>query len=224
MDSLHGLPEKYKNLTNLKNDVLQRIKPGRHSYLDGETSPEKILVACSTNEVKGYSLQRWIDNVKEFTYPNLDYLVVDTSKTDAYIKNFKDQIPTKRIPYYDEKFRRMCESMEAIRLYTLKNGYDRLFCVESDIIPPADITELMLSVGKDADWVSHAFPLRNEDQNVEVEQGIGCTLFSRKLLRGNSWAGGNASPDAYLWNLVRPSHKYKTLEMWGYTSVRHLGS
>ena len=81
----------------------------------------------------------------------------------------------------------------------------------------------MLEVGRDADWISHAFPLKNADQTKEVEQGIGCSILSRRLLEENTWAGFDASPDGHLWELVRPTHRYKTLEMWGYMSVRHLG-
>lgn len=185
---------------------------------------DKILVACSTNAVKGYSLQRWIDNVKKFTYPNFDILVIDTSETDEYIKKYYGQVPIERLPeFYPEKFRRMCEGMEAIRLKFLAGDYDYFFSIESDIIPPPDCIEVMLKWGKGADWISHAFPLRNEDQNVEVEQGIGCSMLSRKLLEENSWAGSVDSPDGYLWNLVRPTHKYKTIEMWGIMSVKHLG-
>ena len=38
-----------------------------------------ILVACPTHEVKEYAFQRWIDNVKNLTYPNYTILVADNS-------------------------------------------------------------------------------------------------------------------------------------------------
>ncbi len=206
-------------------------QPSENQYLFNESKEwwdnqfiPKILVACSTNVVKGYSLQRWIDNVKKFTYPNFDILVVDTSETDEYIKPYMNQVAVERIPWYPQESRRMCEGMEAIRLKTLAGPYKYFFSVESDIIPPPDAMEVMLKWGDGSDWIAHAFPLRNEDQNVEVEQGIGCSLLSRKVLEENSWAGFDASPDGHFWNLVRPTHKYKTLEMWGYLSVGHLGS
>ncbi len=207
------------------------VRPPEHQFLickdkawwDNQFYP-KILVACSTNIVKSYSLQRWIDNVKKFTYPNFDILVVDTSETDDYIKQYANQVPIERIPWYPQESRRMCEGMEAIRQRFLAGPYKYFFSVESDIIPPPNAIEKLLEYGKDGDWIAHAFPLRNEDQNVEVEQGIGCSMLSRKLLEENSWAGFDASPDGHLWNLVRPTHKYKTLEIWGVMSVSHLGS
>jgi len=184
----------------------------------------KILVGCSTNEVKSYSLQRWINNVKKFTYPNIEFLVVDTSETDEYISKYYGQLPIERLPqFYPQESQRMCEGMEYIRQHFLKSDCQRWFSVESDILPPPDALEIMLEVGKDADWISHAFPLRFQDQNVEVEQGIGCSILSRKLLEENSWAGFDKSPDGHLWELVRPTHKYKVLEMWGYFYNQHLG-
>lgn len=186
---------------------------------------DKILIACSTNKIKAYSLQRWIDNVKRFTYPNFDILVVDTSETDEYIKQYYGQIPIERLPeFYPQESRRMCEGMEYIRQHFIKRDYDRWFSIESDIIPPPNAIEIMLEVGKDADWISHAFPLRFQDQNIEVEQGIGCSILSRKLLEENSWAGFDKTPDGHLWEMVRPSGKYRTMELWNYISVGHLGS
>lgn len=183
---------------------------------------DKILVACSTNVVKAYSLQRWIDNVKKFTYPNFDILIVDTSETDEYIKQYYGQVPIERLStFYPQESRRMCEGMEHIRQYFLKRDYKWWFSVESDIVPPSNAIELLLEWGRDSDWISHAFPLKDKP-NEEVEQGIGCSILSRKLLEGNTWAGFNASPDGHLWNLVRLSGKYRTLEMWNFMKVLHL--
>lgn len=187
---------------------------------------DKILVACSTNIIKGYCLQRWIDNVKKFTYPNLEFLIVDTSETDEYIKKYYNQgIRIDRLTeFYPQESRRMCEGMEYIRQYFLKSDCNRWFSVESDIIPPPNATEIMLEVGKDADWISHAFPLRFENPDIEVEQGIGCSILSRKLLEENSWAGFDTTPDGHLWELVRPSGKYKTMELWNFIKgIKHLG-
>lgn len=182
---------------------------------------EKILVACSTNVVKGYSLQRWIDNVKKFTYPNFDILVVDTSEMDDYIKPYMSQVPVIRIPYYEDQYRRMCEGMEAIRLHTLANGYKRFFSVESDIIPPSDVIEQLLEWGKDSDWISHAFPSK-EIPDVDNDQGIGCSLLSRRLLEKFTWAGFTETPDGHLWGQVRPDQTMKVMEMWHYWKNKHL--
>lgn len=117
----------------------------------------------------------------------------------------------------------MCEGMEHIRLKFLAGDYKWWFSVESDIIPPSNAIEILLGWGRDSDWISHAFPLRNEDQTKEVEQGIGCSILSRKLCEGNTWAGFNSSPDGHLWEQVRPSKKFRTMELWNYMNVGHLG-
>lgn len=182
---------------------------------------EKILVACSTNIVKEYSLQRWIDNVKKFTYPNYDILVVDTSENGVLYEKYKDQVPMMTIPYYEDQYRRMCESMEAIRLHVLKNDYKRFFSVESDIIPPINVIEQMLEWGKDSDWISHAFPSKDMP-DVDNDQGIGCSLLSRRLLEKFTWAGFTETPDGHLWGQVRPDQTMKVMEMWHYWKNKHL--
>lgn len=181
----------------------------------------KVLVACSTNECKAYSLQRWIDNVKSFTYPNFDILVVDTSETDTYIKPYMNQIPVIRIPYYEDQYRRMCEGMEVMRLKFLEGDYKWWFSCESDIIPPSNVIETLLELGGESDWISHAFPLKDVP-DVEVDQGIGCSILSRKLAENFTWAGFAETPDGHLWKEVRPQGKYKVMELWAYMKVKHL--
>jgi ubiquinone/menaquinone biosynthesis C-methylase UbiE len=40
-------------------------------WWDEKLKQPKILVACPTHEVKDYAMQRWIDNIKSFTLPQL---------------------------------------------------------------------------------------------------------------------------------------------------------
>lgn len=187
----------------------------------------KILVACPNHIVKEYAFQRWIDNVKSLTYPNIDILVVDNSPNSSdFMNRYKSQIPMIHIDTQgveDLVVLRLNLSYEAIRLAFLAGDYGRLMIIESDIIPPLDIIEKMLSLGKDTDWISHAYPVR--DGSVDAEQGIGCSMFTRKLMEKNNFKdlADNYSSDGGLWNKVRPDKELQTMELWNFVENKHLG-
>jgi len=97
------------------------------------------------------------------------------------------------------------------------------FNVESDVIPPKDAIEQMLKYGQDSDWISHAYPLRNGLNDDDVQQGIGCSLLSRRLAEMYNFAqAGDDAPDGWLWARVRPDGKLTTMELWGYFKIKHL--
>lgn len=188
----------------------------------------KILVACPNHEMKEYCFQRWIDNVKSFTYPNFDIFVVDNSPTTDFYERWKDKLPMIHIELPPKVINgpeaRINYSMEEIRQKFLKGNYFRWFNVESDIIPPPDIIESMLPLAKETDWLAHGYPDRNSDPDVEVMQGVGCCMFSPELVRDFNFhvAGDNYTADGWLWDKVRPLNKFVTIEMWGKFKVKHL--
>lgn len=187
--------------------------------------PPKILVACPNHQLKEYCFQRWIDNVKNFTYPNIEILVVDNTPDMDFYNTWKDKVPMIHIevPYKSQEAR-INWSMEALRQHFLAGEYFCWFNVESDIIPPKDVIERMLPLAKTTDWLAHGYPDRNSDPDVEVMQGIGCCMFSKKLMQAYNFhsAGDNYTADGWLWNQVRPTNKFVTIEMWGAFKVRHL--
>lgn len=185
---------------------------------------EKILVACPIHECKEYSFQRWIDNVKSFTYPFFDIFVVDNSPNEDFINRYKDQIPMVHISglnqdgnYYHE---RITQSMAVIQKYFLAGNYNRWFNLECDLIPPKDIIEFLLYWGRDSDWISHCYPNR-EGSNNDVQQGIGCSMLSRAIIESFDYEKAD-SPDAWLWEEVRKADKFQTMELWQYVPISHL--
>lgn len=189
----------------------------------------KILVACPTHLVKDYSMQRWIDNVKSFTYPNLDILLVDNSPHGEMIAKYGDQVKMIKLPaegIEDLVVTRINRSMEVIRQEFLQGDYAYWCDIEIDVIPPSNAIELLLKYGKDSDWIAHAYPARNSSDNQLAQQGIGLCLLSRKLLENFSFKDSEDSigPDAWLWDRVRPqAEEYPTVELWGHLpNVKHL--
>lgn len=186
---------------------------------------EKILVACPVHECKEYSFQRWIDNVKSFTYPNFDILCVDNSPNEDFANRYKDQIPIIHIPdlpQEGEKYHfRITESMAVIQGIFLSGSYKRWFNCECDIIPPKDIIENMLYYGRDSDWIAHSYQIRESSNPNDIQQGIGCALMSRRMIEEIDYKVAD-SPDAWLWEVVRETNKFKTMELWQYWNVEHL--
>lgn len=185
----------------------------------------KILVACPNHECKEYSFERWIARAKSLTYPNYDVLVVDNSPTLDFMKRWEGEVPMVHIETGDDwpPTRRINRSMEEIRRKFLQGDYDRFFCLESDVIPPPDVIETMLRWGKDSDWISHAYPMRGANVNVDFQQGIGCSMFTRNLIERFAFADIDDGyySDAGLWEKVRKAY-LPTMELWGYMKIEHL--
>lgn len=207
-----------------------------HGYLFWETKDwwdeqlqiPKILVTCPTHQVKEYCFQEWIDNVKNLTYPNYDILLVDNSPDDSYVNKWGNQVPMIHLKNTNQDPQRtgdrICASMAVIQKHFLKGNYTHWMNIEADNIPPKDIIETLLKYGQDADWISHCYAALPTSDTMQ--QGIGCSLLSRKLMTDFDWATAADTPDSELWNFAKPtirkSKEYKTLEMWGFITVNHL--
>lgn len=186
-----------------------------------------VLVACPNHEVKEYAFGAWIDRVREFTYPNVDVLVVDNSPDLEFMDRWRDKVPTRHVdlPADAGTVLRINTAMEEIRRHFLAGDYRWWFNVESDVIPPADMIERMLEWGRDADWISHSYPVRGFDRD-NLQQGIGCSMLSRRLVEQFSFADAadHMTPDGWLWNKVRPCEDFTTVEVWSAVRVEHLGT
>ena len=121
----------------------------------------KILIGTLFSEVKDYAIRDWFKNVCNFTYPKFDLCMVDNSKDKKYHKKmfnyFSDRkkksnmnkltiLHAPRIDKKSEIF--MAFSANELRKYFLKNDYDFLLNLESDILPPLDVMERLLSYNK----------------------------------------------------------------------------
>lgn len=186
--------------------------------------PERILVACPVHECKEYAFARWTAAVESLTYPAFDVLVVDNSPTTDFMDRWKARVSMVHVGADPERaMLRITQSMEVIRKHFLEGNYSHWFNLEADVIPPPDIIERLLSLGGNADWISHAYPQRGGDR--DDQQGIGCSLLSRRMMQDFSFAQcGDNSPDGWLWAQVRPLRKYQVMELWGYFLVGHLGA
>lgn len=207
-------------------------QPSEHQYLFTK-SPQwwknkfypKVLIGTPIHETKEYSLQRWLNNIKSFTYPNFDVLVVDNSPTEDLMNRWKDKVDirhinTKGIEQYTEMRKNL--SFDLIRKEFLKGDYERMVTIESDIIPSVGIIEFMLKWGKDTDWISVSFP--NRENQISHEQGLGCCMFTRRLMEAYDWESlaDNYNSDGGFWMRMQGDTRFKTMELWHFVNMIHL--
>lgn len=186
----------------------------------------KVLVTCPTYDGKEYCWPEWISMAKGLTYPNYDIFVVDNSKTEDFYNKYKNQIPMAHLDFTgqkDDAMYRVCRSMAEVQRHFLKGDYSYWMNIEADNIPPPNIIETLLKYsGGEADWVQHCYPAT---PTTTLMQGIGCALFSRRLMTDFPWSDplvADDSPDAELWNWVKERGGYKTVELWFVADVKHL--
>jgi ubiquinone/menaquinone biosynthesis C-methylase UbiE len=211
--------------SGLAEETFVTSKP--REWWDEKLQLPKILVTCPVYDGKEYCFQKWIDNVKSLTYPNYDIFVVDNSSTEDFYNKYKDQIPmvhkTFRPDEKNDAMYRVCQSMGVVREHFLKGNYTHWMNIEADNIPPKDVIETLLAYSNgEADWVSHCYPAT---PTTTLMQGIGCTLFSRRLMEDFDWSNpqiADDSPDAEIWNWVKDRPNYKTVELWFVMKVLHL--
>jgi hypothetical protein len=118
---------------------------------------KKVLVACPTADVKDYCFQEWVDRVKSLTYNNYSVYVCDNSELRDYYVEKKKELETS-----DEFFRlgrvnpriypsfkwALAKSHDNCRVLAIKEGFDYLLHLESDVFPPVDIIERLLDARK----------------------------------------------------------------------------
>jgi len=107
----------------------------------------KVLVGTPHYEGKNYCLDNYVNAVKTLTYHNYDVLVVDNSQDRKNVKKIKKMgVPAVHIKRKNKSTREvLAESHNYLREAAIKGGYDFLLHLESDIIPPANVIERLLS-------------------------------------------------------------------------------
>lgn len=149
----------------------------------------KILTATPINEVKDYSMKRWLASVSQQDY-STDLLLVDNSENKQYVKkvqkycdelklkNYKiTHIKTKPTMSVEE---RLAISRELIRQEVLLNDYEAWFSWECDIIIPPDTLSKLVEQIENLWVVAHAYPNRMYPDKINAEFGI--TLIKKIVL------------------------------------------
>ena len=109
----------------------------------------KVLVFSPTYEGKEYCRERFVENVKKFSYPNYEFLMIDNSKTDEYYKKLQaDGVPIVRVPRGDSSRIALANAQNYARRYALDNDFDYVLSLESDLFPTSDVIQRLMAHSK----------------------------------------------------------------------------
>ena len=104
-----------------------------------------ILVATPTSSDKDYTFPAYTNQLQNFTYPNYDTYIVDNSKDKNYINTIwaqgidADHVEPGGSPI---EYVTLCQNI--IRNKVLKEGYDWLFMLETDVFVPENFLEYLV--------------------------------------------------------------------------------
>lgn len=169
----------------------------------------RILVGCPTSDYKEYCLQEYTEAIKNLDYTDYDILLIDNSKTNSYLKKLKEKgIPCEKSEWFEGAMDRIITSRNILRQKTLDEGYDYLFSLEQDVIPPKDALKKLASQNKKIISAVYFNPkqgrhipllavnrglnklsyipeklVMNSDQTIKVDYcGLGAVLIHRSVL------------------------------------------
>ena len=109
----------------------------------------KVLIGNITFEGKEYVLDRFMKRVKEFTYPNFDFLVIDNSKGMDYFNKIKEYgVHVIKTEHYEDTRENVCKSRNLLVEKFLESDAEFLFHLEQDVIPKKDIIEELIQWNK----------------------------------------------------------------------------
>ena len=113
-------------------------------------NPPRVLVGTVTYEGKDYVWDKFYSNIKTLEYPNYDFVIVDNTESKSYYSKLKRRgVNAFHVKRGANSRIAFAKSMNKLRELFLQGDYDYLMIIESDLIPPKDIIQRLLSHQKD---------------------------------------------------------------------------
>ena len=114
-----------------------------------EENHPRVIVGAPTSDAHDYIIDRYLKNLANFTYPNFDIALVDTSENEwNKIKELKF-IEYLRLEPSKNVFDTLAKARNILIDYVLNGNYEYFFMLDTDTIPPADSIERLMSYQKD---------------------------------------------------------------------------
>ena len=202
---------------------------------------KSILIAAPIHESKEYIIDEYLENLKDIIYRtrlsfDTSCLMVDNSDTFDMMFRLEDKYD--HIMFISDEIKaktsqeRQCHSLEVIRRFAVRNNFDYLMLIESDILPNKDIINHLIEHDKDicsaVYWIGEkkkvlmitkkeviannkTFPalfvlpdfINGELKRVPNGCGLGCLLIKRKVLEKIKFRWGRNHADTYFHEDIR---------------------
>lgn len=132
----------------------------------------KVLIGTPTAQIKDYCWNEFSERVDQLTYKKSAFYLVDNSLSRKYHKKIRKQRVDVGFVKRKSKsnIQYICESHNMIRDYALKHNFDYLLHLESDVIPPIDVIERLLSHNKAVVSAPYHINFGDRSQLMLVEQ------------------------------------------------------
>lgn len=109
----------------------------------------KVLVFTPIYSEKDYCLEEFIANCERIDYPNYKHIYIDNSKTLDYISKLQSMgLEAYHVERGNNSREALTRAQNFARNIAIKEGYDFIFSLESDIFCPNDIIQRLIIQGK----------------------------------------------------------------------------
>lgn len=122
----------------------------------------KVLVGAPIFDGSAYAMPKYLEAIKNLSYDNYDYFLVDNSKDDKFFNELKNKNVNvmRACNEINEPKVRLTECRNLLREKALNENYDCFLSLEQDVIPPRDVIEKLMR------------------HNKKVVSGIYCNFYS----------------------------------------------
>ncbi|MBN1544767.1 glycosyltransferase family 2 protein [Candidatus Woesearchaeota archaeon] len=111
----------------------------------------RVLVGCVTHDKDECYLNDLLGAIRSQDFRNFDILFVETAGNDEYAARLRGTgaIVLKCEEVFKHSIERITYGRNAVREYAIRKGYDYIWFVDTDVLPPQDALSRMISEGKD---------------------------------------------------------------------------
>ena len=110
----------------------------------------KVLVFTVTYDGKDYCLDKFLEGLKSLNYPNYKHIFIDNSEDDSYSKKLSSMgYDVVHVDRAENTRAGIAKSQNVARRMAIDGDYDYMMSLESDILPPKDCIQRLVSHGKD---------------------------------------------------------------------------
>jgi len=110
----------------------------------------KVLVCAPQYDGKNYCFEAWAERVKSLTYPNFEVFLADNSKTKDNVELIKSH--GFNVKHIDQNplgaVFTLRDAHNACITYMNENDFEYMLHLETDVFPPLDVIESLLSCRK----------------------------------------------------------------------------